>query len=242
MMQNPSAPILADYLRRALAPFLVPLQAAGLKWVLGGGIVTLIAALAGSSSTLILLFFTVGFYFVFRNPSRVVAVGASQLIAPADGMISDLSTAVLPVALAGSAAALAETQCIIIETRLPDVHVLRAPLSGIVTQLTHRPGNWGSDGFDSSASDNEEITMSIVLPDNRVAVMVITAGFLPQRIELVVKQDMAVAAGQPLGMAAFGATVMLYLPKDFTLAARAGQRLIAGETVVAIDAATTPAT
>ncbi|WP_248895589.1 protein sorting system archaetidylserine decarboxylase [Haloplanus halobius] len=111
-----------------------------------------------------------------------------------------------------------------------DVHVLRAPLSGTVTALTHRPGAH-RPAFSKESDRNERV--DIALGDAELSMI---AGWFARRIYPYVAPEEDVARGDRVGHIAFGSRADILLPPEYgreDVLVAEGETVRAGETVVA---------
>jgi phosphatidylserine decarboxylase len=115
-----------------------------------------------------------------------------------------------------------------------DVHVNRAPIAGRVRLRQHFPGRFGSLGRAEMIYENERATTVIERGDMEIA-MVQIASRLVRQIASYVKVGENVALGQRVGVIRLGSQVDVVLPArpDVTVAVREGQRVRAGESVLA---------
>ena len=173
------------------------------------------------AATLFLLFF-------FRDPSREVpAVADGSVLSPADGRVVDVSETVERTYLDG------KSRRISVFLSVFDCHVNRFPVSGKVAGTRYFPGKFAmAFGTDSSGS-NERLSTLVELESGARVVIVQVAGFLARTIVSRVKLGDELEAGEKFGMIKFGSRVDLYLPVGTKVAVRAGQKVRAGETVVA---------
>ncbi|MEE4022113.1 phosphatidylserine decarboxylase [Gordonia sp. PKS22-38] len=170
----------------------------------------------------------------FRHPRRVPPTHVGAVVAPADGTISLVDTAVPP-----PEAGLGDDPLPRISTFLSifDVHVQRVPVAGRVTSVTHTPGAFVSADLAEASSINERTTMTLRCPvcpeaERDVAVVQI-AGLVARRIvcEPTVGDDLQIA--DTYGLIRFGSRVDVYLPAGTTPQVRVGQRAVGGETLFA---------
>jgi phosphatidylserine decarboxylase len=115
-----------------------------------------------------------------------------------------------------------------------DVHVNRAPIAGRVRLRQHFPGRFGSLGRPEMVYENERATTVIERGDVEIA-MVQIASRLVRQIASYVKVGENVELGQRVGVIRLGSQVDVVLPAraEVTIAVREGQRVRAGETVLA---------
>jgi len=116
-----------------------------------------------------------------------------------------------------------------------DVHVNRAPIAGRVRLRQHFPGRFGSLGKPEMVYENERATTVIERDDMEIA-MVQIASRLVRQIASYVKVGEEVTLGQRVGVIRLGSQVDVVLPArpDVTINVQAGQRVRAGESVLAL--------
>jgi phosphatidylserine decarboxylase len=173
--------------------------------------------------------------YFFRDPPRVTPSREGMVIAPADGVVLPLAEAAPPAELEMGEAPRTR---ISVFMNVFDVHVNRAPIDGTVVATAYRPGRFFNASFDKASEHNERMAARLRLPDgdgdgdNDLAVVQI-AGLVARRIKSELAQGQAVRAGDRFGIIRFGSRVDVYLPSGFTPMVIAGQRSVAGETVLA---------
>ena len=115
-----------------------------------------------------------------------------------------------------------------------DVHVLRAPRTGVVESLTHRPGAH-RPAFSKDSDRNERVDVTF---DTCECSMI--AGWFARRIHPYVSTGEEVTRGDRIGHIAFGSRADVLLPPGYDrgdLLVAEGDTVRAGETVVALRAA-----
>ena len=171
--------------------------------------------------------------FFFRDPERVTPLREGLLVAPADGVVMQIVPALPPRELEMGDSPRTR---ISIFLNVFDVHVNRMPGEGRVIKRAYRPGKFVNAAFDKASEDNERMALRIRLdqgaPQSEIAVVQI-AGLIARRIRCWVAEGDAVLTGQRYGMIRFGSRTDLYLPPNVYPLVCEGQRMIAGETVVA---------
>jgi phosphatidylserine decarboxylase len=116
---------------------------------------------------------------------------------------------------------------------LLDAHVQRAPVSGEVVAVQHRPGRFGSADLAAASTQNERTSLRIRTDTGADVVVVQIAGLLARRIVCDAHLGDKLAIGETYGLIRFGSRVDTYLPAGAEPVVRVGQRAIAGETVLA---------
>jgi phosphatidylserine decarboxylase len=166
----------------------------------------------------------------FRHPPRVPPTRPGLVVAPADGLICVIEEALPPAELGLPATPLPR---ISIFLSVLDAHVQRAPISGEVVAVEHRPGLFGSADLASASADNERNSVVIRTPDGVEVVAVQIAGLLARRIVCNVKVGDKLTIGDTYGLIRFGSRLDTYLPAGSNVLVTTGQRSLAGETVLA---------
>ena len=153
-----------------------------------------------------------------RDPDREIP--PTGVVSPADGRVS-------VVREEGSRVRVG------IYMGVTDVHVNRAPLSGVVETVTHTPGA-NRPAFSKESERNERVKI-----DCGAFTVVQIAGAFARRIHPSVEPGAAIERGERIGHISFGSRVDVLLPADVEsadLAVEVGDRVVAGETVLAAEA------
>jgi len=167
--------------------------------------------------------------YFFRDPVRVTPVREGLVVAPADGRISQVTTAPPPHELGLGDKALPRVS---IFMSVFDCHVNRSPVAGRIEKIIYQPGKFLSADLDKASADNERNSLVIATNATRVAVVQI-AGLVARRIVCFVREGQPVGCGERFGMIRFGSRLDVYLPEGVAPLVAVGQTAIAGETVLA---------
>ena len=170
----------------------------------------------------------------FRDPVRTTPRGDKLIIAPADGLVTMITTVRPPPELRGSdGLAEGDYTRVSIFMSVFDVHINRAPISGRVKRIAYIPGKFVNADLDKASEDNERQHMLIEGSDGLKIAFTQIAGLVARRILSFVREGDVVDAGQRIGLIRFGSRVDVYLPGGTAPKVLLGQRTIAGETVIA---------
>jgi phosphatidylserine decarboxylase len=165
------------------------------------------------------------FAYFFRDPDRRIPDAPSLVVSPADGrvMISGPSD--------GRWAPPGQWKQITIFLSPMDVHINRAPVSGRITRIDYRPGKF-LPAYDEGSNDNElnEIWLD---HDGHTVVVRQVVGMLARRIVCRVSEGQVLARGERIGLMKFGSRMDVFLPPDAEIRVGVGERVVAGETVLA---------
>jgi phosphatidylserine decarboxylase len=178
----------------------------------------LITAIAVSSNVFVLLTLPFGILFLaflvfFRDPARHIGSG---IVSPADGRIIEADR---------------DTGRVSIYMGLRNVHVNRAPWSGIVVVRRRRAGGYAV-ASSMAAAGNHSVDWQIGTLLGEIQLRQI-AGMLARRIVPYIDEGARIKKGQKIGLIRFGSRVELRLPPTARIVVAVGDRVRAGETTVA---------
>lgn len=173
--------------------------------------------------------------YFFRDPDRMVPQDPNLIISPADGMICNVSQQTPPTEWG-----LGDQQRwrISIFMNVFDVHVNRLPCSGTIKHMKHYVGKFFNASLDKASDQNERQLTVLTVPEAgtraayEIAVVQI-AGLIARRIRADVTVNQQVDVGERLGIIRFGSRVDVYLPPQLTPRVAVGQKVIAGESILA---------
>lgn len=200
----------------------------GYSRIVGLGLAAFLLNLLGFPKLgFVFLLLTLFVAYFFRDPERETPEGERLLIAPADGRVVTVEKNCLDARISDTPV----TRVGIFMSPL-DVHVNRAPLSGQVTAVRYRSGQF-RPAFAADATEvNEQNAVTIQDAAGRRVVLVQVAGMLARRIVCSLKGGERVQRGDRYGMIMLGSRVDVYCPLEVTIAVQVGQRVKAGETVI----------
>jgi phosphatidylserine decarboxylase len=164
--------------------------------------------------------------FFFRDPERDPPREAKAVLSPADGRVVVAGDPQPGVPPAG-----AWRQVSIFLSPL-DVHVNRMPVSGRVSRIEYRPGRYRAAYDDAAGVENERNEIWIDREGGPVVFRQIT-GVLVRRVVCRARVGDRVEAGDRFGVMKFGSRIDLFLPPTAILLVAPGDRVRAGESVVA---------
>lgn len=198
----------------------LPFARQGWPFIFGTALLTVVAALlcwwiAALIMTLLLLF-VLNF---FRDPDRV-APGGDVYVCPADGKVV-------------RAEATETGLRVDIFMNVFDVHVNRAPMAGRITHMAYTPGRFINAAAETASIENERNRFEMETDDGQRIAFTQIAGLVARRIVSYVAVGDHVAAGQRIGMIRFGSRVDCEIPAGYALRVKLGDRVTAGQTVLA---------
>lgn len=168
-------------------------------------------------------------YYFFRNPTRETPTGKNLIIAPADGIVTNIKYVVPPKELDLGDKPLLRVS---IFMSVFNVHVNRAPVTGTVDKLNYRPGKFVSVA-DKDSEDNERQEICMVAENGQRIGFIQIAGLVARRIYCPLKVGDRLSAGQIFGMIRFGSRLDVFLPEGIYPKVMLGQVSVAGETIIA---------
>jgi phosphatidylserine decarboxylase len=207
-----------------------PVHPEGYPFVAGFAIAAAILFWLWSPAGWLGVFATLWCAYFFRDPQRVTPIYPGVVVAPADGRVVSVTTAVPPPDLGLGTAPLVR---ISIFMSVFDCHVNRCPVVGRVERIVYHEGLFLNASLDKASEDNERNSLIIATPDGTRVAVVQIAGLIARRIVRFVNEGQALGAGQRIGLIRFGSRADVYLPPGTPALVGEGQTAIAGETVLA---------
>ncbi len=162
----------------------------------------------------------------FRDPHRSPSQDPALVLSPADGTVKFAGPA-----RPGDAPDATGWLQVTIFLSVLDVHINRTPVSGRVTRVRYQPGTF-LPAYKPESSGNER---SEIWFDHQGVPIVArqVVGILARRVVCRLTEGQDVAAGAHLGLMKFGSRMDVFVPPTATLAVTAGQKVRAGDTVLA---------
>ncbi|MGE3277823.1 MAG: phosphatidylserine decarboxylase [Vicinamibacterales bacterium] len=200
---------------------------AGWPFVLGALVLALAAGWwLGRNGAVPFLILAAFFLFFFRDPDRRPPAGTGLVVSPADGRVMVAGGPPEAGAPAG------DWRVITIFLSPIDVHVNRTPVDGTVTHVEFHPGKFLPAYKPEAGSLNE---WSEVWFDHAGTAIVCRqiVGILARRIVTRLEVGDTVSRGARFGVMKFGSRIDLFLPPSAHIAVTRGDRVVAGETVLA---------
>ena len=164
------------------------------------------------------------FLWFFRDPQREIPTGPGIIVSPGDGKVEEAEWI---ETTSGSRFRVS------IFLSVFDVHVNRIPMSGKVTLMEYREGQFLNAMNAESAVLNEQTLIVIDDGTHSVSFKQI-AGLLARRIVCDVHTGDTVVRGQRMGMIKFGSRVDVLMPADVELRVKPGDRVKGGSSVLGV--------
>ncbi len=162
----------------------------------------------------------------FRDPARCAPQGDKLVLAPADGRIVAVERTL-------DTYRNCEAQKVSVFMNVFNVHSNRSPIQGTVTGVQYFPGKFVNADLDKASSENERNAVTLRTADGQELSFVQVAGLIARRILCYVKPGDQLTPGQRYGFIRFGSRVDVYLPLTAGIRVSLGDKVRAGETVLA---------
>ncbi len=214
----------------SLSSVFFPVHRAGWPFVAGFLLVALLLGWLWQPLFWLGLLATAWCAYFFRDPLRVTPDDPALIVSPADGVVVTTAERIPPPELELGQQPL---PCVGIFMNVFDVHVNRTPAVGVVARRAYHAGKFLNASFDKSSDENERQSFKIRTASGREIGLVQIAGLVARRIIAFVEEGAALAAGQRVGLIRFGSRCDVYLPEGVEPLVLVGQRMLAGETVLA---------
>lgn len=209
------------------AKAILPIAMPGVKFVVAAILITGIFFYFGWMITgLISLTVTIFVSWFFRDPERIVPEETDALVSPADGKVIVVQRLAQCEYMEGAC------QKVSIFMNVFNVHVNRIPFDGVVERVQYNPGKFINASFDKASVHNERNALVVKTDAGRAFVFVQIAGLVARRIVNCVTTGERVKKGERYGMIQFGSRLDLYLPLNFDMTVRVGDKTIAGTTII----------
>ncbi len=164
------------------------------------------------------------FLWFFRDPQRAVPQGAGLIVSPADGKVTSVETISTPEG---------PRTRISIFLSVFNVHVNRAPVTGVVREVRYQKGAFVNAMDAASADRNEQNICVMQADDGYEVVFKQIAGLLARRIVFNQVVGDRLVRGQRVGLIKFGSRTDLLLPAGCDVRVTPGTMVKGGSTVLA---------
>ena len=164
------------------------------------------------------------FLWFFRDPERKIPAEAGLIVSPGDGLVTETIRITTPQG---------ERQRISIFLSVFNVHVNRAPIAGVLSEVRYQKGKYLNAMNPQSAESNEQNVVTVCGEGVEVTFKQI-AGLLARRIVFNYRQGDRVERGQRVGLIKFGSRVDVIVPAEAELRVKKGERVRGGASVLAV--------
>ncbi len=206
----------------------IPVAKEGVPFILFPAFCTLILAILGCSLlTAIGLIITLFILMFFRDPERFTPIQDRAIISPADGKVIEIEQ------MFDKRYLHKDVIKVSIFMNVFNVHVNRIPIDGLVKEVIHSPGKFYSADSHKGALQNENCATILTTTAGDELAFVQVAGLIARRIICWLEPNDTVSKGRRFGLIRFGSRVDLYLPPSSTVKVKVGEKVRAGETLMA---------
>ena len=175
----------------------------------------------------LLTLFTLWF---FRDPKRNTPIDTNLIISSADGKVCLIDEAYPPEEASINQE---KMKRICVFMNVFNVHINRSPVSGNVKDIIYKEGQFLNASLDKASEKNERSSL-IISSDNGVEIIVVQiAGLIARRILGFISNNHNLHQGERFGLIRFGSRVDIYMPLDAVTKCSIGDKVIAGESVLA---------
>lgn len=162
----------------------------------------------------------------FRDPSRNVPTQANAVLSAADGKV-------IVVGKAWDEYLQREALKISVFMNVFNVHSNRSPLDATIKKRWYSPGKFFNAALEKASLENERNALWLKTQDGQDVTCVQIAGLIARRILCYVDAGDKLQRGQRYGFIRFGSRVDLYLPLTAIPKVSLGDKVRAGETILA---------
>ena len=176
----------------------------------------------------LLTLFTLWF---FRNPERKTPKNSNYIISSADGKVCLIDIAIPPQEVQFGTNQMLR---ICVFMNVFNVHINRSPIEGKIDKVIYKKGSFFNASLDKASEKNERSSMIISNTNGTQLVVVQIAGLIARRILSFVSDNQYLDQGERYGLIRFGSRVDIYMPLNSSINCKVGDKVIAGESVLAI--------
>jgi phosphatidylserine decarboxylase len=160
----------------------------------------------------------------FRDADPHPPDEAGVLLSPSHGTIDYIDTTTETHFLNGP------VRRISIYLSLKNVHVQNAPASGSVDLLQHFPGRWSRAVRRDASLRNEHLLVGLTLDEGHKIALRLISGIVVRRIVPWIAPGQQVIGGERIGLIRFGSRVDVFVPLDWQVTVKPGDKVCGGET------------
>jgi phosphatidylserine decarboxylase len=164
--------------------------------------------------------------YFFRNPRLEYEHVPGTILSPAFGKVVGIVDVLEPEYMGR------EANRVSIFLRIYDVHMNYTPVDGILEYKRYHKGRFGIAGFDKASDLNEHMTVGVSNGGERLSFKII-AGMIARRIVMPLEEGSSIRAGERIGMVKFGSRADVFVPPEYEITVRLGQKVRGPLTVIA---------
>jgi len=163
------------------------------------------------------------FLWFFRDPERTIPGAPGLIVSPGDGVVTETVAIDTPEG---------PRQRISIFLSVFNVHVNRAPITGVLARVEYKKGLYLNAMNPASAERNEQNIATVRDGEVEVTFKQI-AGLLARRIVFNMQEGDRVERGQRVGLIKFGSRVDVIVPANARIVVKKGDKVKGGASVLA---------
>ena len=164
--------------------------------------------------------------FFFRDPNKDILYDGNIIISPTDGVVQKISQIYEGKDL---------MYRIDIFLSVFNVHINRIPVSSLVLKLHYIKGEFCNATLDKSSCKNERQLILLRLKNTKEVYLIQIAGLLARRIICRLLEGRMVETGERFGMIKFGSRIDLYIPRNYSIKIKEGEKVVTNSTIIAYD-------
>jgi phosphatidylserine decarboxylase len=164
------------------------------------------------------------FLWFFRDPERKIPDAPGLIVSPADGKVTSIDDCEKEGV---------GRRRVSIFLNVFDVHVNRAPISGVITAVTYHKGKFGN-AMSAGSSDANEKNVVTVRGEGQTVTFKQIAGLLARRIVFNPRAGDSLVRGQRVGLIKFGSRVDVVLDPNVDISVKVGDRVAGGSSVLGV--------
>ncbi len=166
----------------------------------------------------------------FRDPERNTPQDSNLIISSADGKVCLIDEAYPPEELPIEPQ---KMKRICVFMNVFNVHVNRSPVQGNVDHIVYKEGKFLNASLDKASDKNERSSLVLNTQNGKKIIVVQIAGLIARRILGFISLNHKLVQGERFGLIRFGSRVDIYMPIDAILKCKVGDKVTAGESVLA---------
>jgi len=175
----------------------------------------------------LLTFFVLWF---FRDPERNTPQDSNLIISSADGKVCLIDEAYPPAEVPIEAE---KMKRICVFMNVFNVHVNRSPVQGRAEHIVYKKGQFLNASLDKASDKNERSSLVLNADNGSKIVVVQIAGLIARRILSFISPNYQLNQGERFGLIRFGSRVDIYMPLDAVEKCKVGDKVVAGESILA---------
>jgi phosphatidylserine decarboxylase len=176
--------------------------------------------------TLLFVLLTIYTFAFFRDPERIAPGDAKDVVAAADGTVTDIVEVDEPEVVK------ATMRRVGIFLSVFNVHTNRMPVDGRVVYREHRKGLFLDARKPECSEKNESMTWAFQNSNATIVVRQLT-GAIARRIVGWARVGDELKRGERFGMIRFGSRTEVYLPLNASVIVKVGDKVAGGHTIIA---------